>query len=324
MTVESYTLEQVVKFSRQYALKESPKAARILDLTVDSSIRNYLNLCFTYLRFADNFIDHPATPVCEKRKFIDEQKKIISLLKSGNYPRNINTNKMEEACLFYFSDYAIKSNNLILIEALQKMICALEMDVCRLEDSGIFSNDEFDRYIKLMSKSLHNILHIFFVSDPHYLSEEFYLNVFTANAQMIRDMEEDINAGFINISREDIEHYNLNTADLKKDKNISVWLEGRVNYLWNILYAEAARLKCSPFKIRIFIYYSLIYYMTWIVRAEVYDYNIQAYTKKNFSGEIKSYLIAFIKSIEIFLKDLFSLQRLRIQKVAILFPGNFH
>ena len=302
MIVENFTLEEVVKFSRHYALKESPKATRILDFNVDKSIRDYLNLCFTYLRFVDNYIDNPSTPVCEKRKLIDEQKRIISLLTNGNPPKNLVAGRIEVACLFYFSDYAIKGKNIILMEALQKMINALEMDVCRLEDSGIFSNDEFDRYIKLMAKSLHNILHFFFSSDPLYLSEEFYLNVFTANAQMIRDMEEDIDAGFINISREDIEYYKLNISNLKNDKNLSFWLKHRVNYLWKILYTETARLKYSPLKIRIFIYYSLIYYMTWIVRSKVYNYNIKAYTKKTFIRELKTYFLSLLKSVEIFFR----------------------
>ena len=302
MVVENYTLEEVVKFSRQYALKNSPKATRILDFNVDKSSRGYLNLCYTYLRFADDFIDLPITPVCVKRKFIEEQKRMLTLFINGSIPKNITAKRIEEACLFYFSDYAIKNKNIILLEAVKKMIDAFDMDVCRLEDSGIFSKDEFDRYIRLMSKSLHNILHIFFSTDPFYLSEEFYLNVFTANAQMIRDMEEDIDSGFINITKEDIEHYKLNTVNLKEDKNLSFWLKERIDYLWNILYLETEQLKYSPFKFRVFIYYSMIYYMPWIVRAKVYNYNIQAYTKKTFRKEIKSYFLSFIKGVEIFLK----------------------
>ena len=302
MVVNNFSLEEVIEYSRKYALRKSPKAARILDFNVDKPHRDYLNLCFTYLRFVDNFIDLPVNPVCEKRKFIEEQKLIISCFISGNIGGTLVAKRIEEACLFYFSEYAVKNKNTTLLVALQKMVDALEMDVCRLEDSRLFSNDEFDRYVKLMSRSLHNILHIFFSSSPIYLEEEFYINVFTANAQMIRDMEEDIDAGFINITREDAGYYKLNIADLKKDKNLSVWLKDRTDYLWKILYLETAQLKHSPLKFRFFIYYSMIYYLTWIVRAKVYDYDIQAYKKKIFTKEIRSYFLSFIKSVEIFLK----------------------
>ncbi|MEJ2617911.1 MAG: hypothetical protein P8Z35_23350, partial [Ignavibacteriaceae bacterium] len=119
MIIINYTLEEVVKFSRQYALKKSPKATRILDFNIDKSNRDYLNLCFTYLRFADDFIDLPGNPVCDKRKFIEEQKRVISLFINGTYPQSLTANCIEQACLFYFSDYSIKSKNLVLLEAVQ-------------------------------------------------------------------------------------------------------------------------------------------------------------------------------------------------------------
>ena len=312
-----FSLEEVISFSRSYALRKSPKATRILDLCVNKSKRDYLNLCFAYLRFVDDLIDNPNTPIYEKREFVENQKKLISLCFKEEYSK-LSPETIEEAALLYFSEYALSSNNKILLNGIEDMVNALNMDVRRLEDSGVFSNSEFDNYIKLMSTSLYKILSTFLSTDSKHLDEEFYLMLFTANAQIIRDFEEDIDTGFINISKEDVEKYKLDLSNLKIDKNFSTWLNDRVKYSWEIMYKETARLKYLPLKFRFFIYYSMIYYLTWVVRAKVYGYNIQSLSKKTFLGEVKTYFISFLKSIDIFFRGFIFISKKEEVKINVL------
>jgi phytoene/squalene synthetase len=294
-----FSLEQAFEFARNYAKKESPKASKILDFLVDKSKRDYLNLCFAYLRWVDDYVDDPSTQVNTKKNFIECQKNLISSLYKNT---NVESSLIEEACIIYFAEYAISTNNMVLLDEVKNMMEALSMDVYRLEGSGIFSNDELDHYIELMSKSLFNIL-CNFTPSRHEYRREFYLGArFTTIALMIRDLEEDIDAGFINIGAEEIEKYKLDLKNLKNDKNFSFWLKDKIKYIIELLYDEVALLKFMPFKLRMLTCYSLIYRLPWIIRAKVYNYTLQYASERTFLKELGSYFTTFILSLNIFLK----------------------
>lgn len=294
-----YDFNSVAEFARGVAKNDQPKASKILDFLIDKPERDYINICFAYLRWADDIVDNPSLPVNQKKKFIEQQKNLISLIYSGNFPE---PSGIEEACLIHFAEYAISNGNFILLDEVKNMIDALSMDVDRLENSGVFSNAELDHYINLMSKSVFNILYNFTLPKSEY-REGFYLgSKFTTAALMIRDLEEDINAGFINIPAEDINRYKLDINNLIKDKNFSFCLEGRIKFIFEILYKEAALLKYLPMKFRIFTYYSLIYRMVWVVRAKIYKYNLKYISEQNFINEVKTYSLSLLISVNIFLK----------------------
>lgn len=291
---------KVANFARKYARRESPKASRILDFIIDKSKRDYLNLSFTYLRWVDDIVDNPATPVEEKKKFILRQKNLLLSLYNDN--NSLKPAVIEEACVFYFAQYAKSINNFILLDEVKNMVEALSMDVYRHECSGIFSNDELDHYIELMSKSLFRILANFCPPDPHY-SEEFYSGAkFGTLALMIRDLEEDIETGYINIGKEDAARYKLDIKSLKNDGNFSLWLRDRIKYIFSLLDHEISQLHNMPIKLRILACYSLAYRLPWIVRAKVYGYTLKYCSQRTFFKEIKAYLITSLISINIILK----------------------
>lgn len=294
-----FDFSSVTEFARVIAKKGQPKASKILDLLVDRPERDYINLCFAYLRWADDIVDNPNLPVNQKQEFIEHQKNLISLIYRKN---SFEPSGIEEACLVYFSQYIISTGNLFLLDEVKNMVEALSMDVDRLADNGVFSDAELDHYIELMSKSFFHILCFFSLPKERY-KEEFYLGAkFTTIALMIKDLEEDIDAGFINIPAEDIIRYKLDVKNLKMDKNFSLCLAERIKYVFGILYKEASLLKYLPYKFRIFTYYSLIYRMIWVVRAKVYGYNLKYIYRQTFLGELKTYLISFFISINIFFK----------------------
>jgi hypothetical protein len=170
--IRKFPFRSVAEFAKGIARKDQPKASRILDFLIVKPERDYLNLCFAYLRWTDDIVDNPNIPVTKKKMFIEHQKDLITLSykKEGFEPSVI-----EEACLFHFANYAISAGNLILIDEVGNMVEAMNMDVKRLEGSGIFPNAELDQYINLMSKSVFNILYNFIASPGFEYREEFFL-----------------------------------------------------------------------------------------------------------------------------------------------------
>jgi hypothetical protein len=293
-----FQFDDVVNYAKDFARIKSPKATRIWNSLANKSIRDYVYLCYVYLRWVDDFVDNPETAINKKKEFIEYQKTLIESLYN---PINAETTKIEEASLIYFAEYALLSDNKVLLDEVKNMVEALSMDVYRLESSGVFSNSKLNLYIELMSKSLFNILCVFVFPKSEYREEYFLGMKFTTIALMIRDLEEDIDAGFINIGIEDIKRYNLDLGNLKNDRNLSLWLSDRIKYLFGILYEEAAQIKCLPVKFRIYTYYSLIYRLPWIVRAKVYNYSLKYISGHTLLKEIKTYLITFLLTLKIFI-----------------------
>jgi phytoene/squalene synthetase len=293
---QNFDLDTVIRFAGDYAKAKSPKASAILDFILKKPARDHLNLCFTYLRWVDDIVDNPGLSVTKKKEFIERQQNIFSCVTGSKVLMPV---AIEEACLIHFVPYALSLNKRILADEVKNMVEALGMDVCRLENRGIFSRSDLDKYINLMSKSLFNIIYNFLY--PGKPDIQIFLGKFTANAQMIRDLNEDIKAGFINISREEIDQYKLDLQNLSGN-NFSEWLNEKIKSVRGILYEEVSLLKNLPLKFRIFTYYSLIYYLTWIIRAEVYNYELSFASQKTFFREAETYFISFFISIDIFVK----------------------
>jgi phytoene/squalene synthetase len=311
-----FNFKSVSEFAQNFAQKKSPKASKILDILIDKSKRNYVNLCYTYLRWVDDVVDDTERPLPEKKIFIEHQKNLITSLYKNYKNNNIESFTIEEACLIHFADYAKSNGNIILLDEVNNMVEALSMDVCRIEHSGIFSNIELDHYIELMSKSLYNIMYNFSLPKSKY-REEFYLgSKLMTIALMIRDLEEDFDAGYINIGAEDIKYYNLDIRNLKQDKNLSLWLADRINYIFKILDEECAILKYLPPRFRIFTCYSLIYRLHWVIRAKVYGcYNLKFISERTFLKELRTYLLSLIISIKIFWKGFIYSPKVEIENV---------
>jgi phytoene/squalene synthetase len=296
--MEKLTLHNAFKEARSIAESTSPKATFILDRVVSKDKREYLNLSYAYFRLVDDFVDDPKTSVAEKREFIERQKNFV---KSCWNNSAVEPQTKEEYFVYYFIEYSLQNNLEKLIESIYGMIDSISWDVDRLSGDGVFSEEQLYNYGSMQSESVQNILYYFMSgNDPkEYKHDNLDLSITNTRMLMLRDLEEDIDAGFINISREDVEKYGLNIRDLKKDENLNLWIKDQVQKLLQTLDNEVLKLKNIAPKGRIFHYYICTYYLPKIIRYRVYGYYIGSSNKRTFAKEFRTYWQSFLISLKL-------------------------
>jgi phytoene/squalene synthetase len=298
---DKLTLKEVFKKTREIALSKEFKATIILDIIVEKKRRNYLNLVFAYLRWVDDTVDNPKIPVEFKIEFINRQKEIIKELLDEN---EIEYKTNEEFYISYLIRYSKQYESPQLIEEINNMVEAISWDVERLKKDGIFCDTDLQKYINTMAKSLFNILNIFLLPARSNFNPLLYLGKFTANAQMLRDLLEDFDAGFINISREDIAKYKLNPKELKKDIHIKEWLKEKIPNLMQILNEETKTSWKVPFKNKVYVYWAHLYYLPEVFRPKIYNYNLEKMKyRKSLFREFIVYLFSSFMALKLFFKN---------------------
>lgn len=291
-------LNTAFKFAENTAKSKSPKAKFILDLIVNKNDRGYLNLCYAYLRWVDDFVDDVTHKNLDKIEFINRQKK---LLRDFSLSQNETQLNIEEAFLFYFVRYAITNKKLYLIEAVKIMLESIEMDAQRLQGGGSYSNKEMNLYIDKNSKAFFDIMTGFVMPLNIYTPQNLYIGRFATRLFMLRDFADDFQRGFLNIPKEDLEYYEIEKTNLHNDKNLFVWVKNEFGRIINLLYDEALIVKTFPFKLKIFNYYSQIYYLPKIFRLKTAGFNpFIAANELSFVSITKVYLSTVLVCIKLF------------------------
>ena len=281
--------------------RRSPKANFLLNMGVSKSRRQYLKLCFSYLRWVDDIVDDPNGKVSDKRNFINRQLNLIS-----NYSNNILTpiEDTEESFLLYFIQYGLSNGNSIIINSVRLMIEGLEMDVQRTEHDGIFTESEMNMYINKMSKSFFDVTASFILPEGKYPYQDVIITTASTKIWMIRDLIEDLEHGYINITRENLNLYNLNAANLQHNNNLKLYLADEINKIIKILLDEAEIIKRFPIRVKLFNYYTQIYYLPKIFRLKENDFDLhKAKHCRKFKGELKTYFSSFILGVKLFTKE---------------------
>lgn len=291
-------LTTAFSLAEKAAKSKSPKAKFILDHTVDKTQREYLNLSYAYLRWVDDFIDNPLISIDEKIKFIQRQKYLINQCSKKLF---VEHEQPGEAFLFYFFEYANKNDSSILIRAIEKMVEAIEMDVERLKSDGTFTEADLNFYINTQSKALYDIIIYFFLPSQYHSVKNVQTGRFQARVFMMRDIIEDIDAGLINISREDIKEFKLDLNCIKEKRNLEHWVEKESKRILQLLLEEAQEANLFPLKFKIFMYYSHLYYLPTMLRLKEYRYNpLTALKKRKITRELKAYFNSIIFGFKLF------------------------
>lgn len=285
--MEKLTLQEAIDKARAIAYDTTPKATFILDHIVKIN-PDYLVMSYSYLRWVDDVVDDPKVPITEKKEFIGRQKDFVKSC-WNNY--EVEPQCDNEYYIYYFIKYSLRNDLAKLVESVYDMVDTISWDVDRLSKDGVFSKERLENYIKIQSKAIHSILYYFLTGNNPREYKHENLGLSTANTKMfmLRDLKEDIDAGFINISREDVEKYSLNVQNLIKDENLSLWIKDQIDLLLVTLNNEISKLKELLTKGKLFHYYTCIYYLPKIDRYRVYGYYVGSSDKRSFLKELHTY-----------------------------------
>lgn len=295
-------LQTAFNLAENTAKSKSPKATFILDLIVGKNIRGYLNLCYAYLRWVDDFVDNPQHNIREKISFVGRQKILIDDFSSSKQAAQIS---FEESFLFHLIKFALSRQKTFLIDALKMLVDTIEMDALRLVHNGVYNKEEMKTYIEKNSKAFFDIITWFVAPNNPYTSQNIYCGKFATRLFMLRDFEDDVKIGFINITKEDLERYDLDEHSLYINKNLNKWAEQQFNEIIEQLFIEALTVKSFPFKLKLFNYYSQIYYLPKLLRIKAYNFNLRKAPSKKIKNEIKVYSQFVLISIKLLIIEFF-------------------
>jgi hypothetical protein len=271
-------------------------------LLVPKTSRKLGYLCFNYLKWVDDFVDNPMNNKNDKLEFVENQLMLISDLSAG---KEVELKSNEENFLYHFIKYSDSINNHELIKELRTSVESIEMDALRLNNNGIFSANELNQYLDKVVRPVFNLTYYLLYPSVNILTENEYVGKFIWKVLILRDFFEDIDSGYINISGEDIEKYNLDVNNIKNDINRIEWMKDKYPESVAILAEDVEIFRSMPLKIRLFwspIYPFMIYEL---LRIKIYDYKFGEKHKKNFERELKVYSKWLPLSIKTMLKIFF-------------------
>lgn len=296
-------LNEAFKFADKIIHDHKTKAWRLGKVLLTEEKRNYLFLCHAYLRWVDDFIDNKERTIDEKKKFIEKQKILLANLSSGN---KTDLNLFEEYFLYYLIQYAHSVGNSIVIDEVLNMIITFETDIRRIANDGILSEDELDKYANCQATALFRILKSFLSPLQENNCDEKNI-VFPAlhHICLLRDFSEDLALGYVNVSREDIDKFNLNVNDLLKDYRLTDWVESKTLHIEKMLEEEITVFKELPFKYKFILYGLFPYIYAKIIRLKIYNFKFKDIVDKKLLKEIKIYFLSTIFSLNIFIRIFF-------------------
>jgi len=301
--MDKLSLQDAFKEARNIVKSTSPKATTLFDVIVSKSIVEFLNLCHGYLRWVDDIVDDRNIALTKRKIFINRQKQLIKSYRNDSW---VEPEQIEEYFIFYFVKFALQNDLEILVESVYNMVDTISWDVYRLENDGIFTKAELDDYVNIQSQSINAILFYFIneLNPNEYNYKNLGISNVNAKLFMFRDLEEDIDVGLINISREDIKKFNLDVKNLKQDKNLNKWIEQQVKNIIDNLYIVSTQLKQTPLKTRLIHFYVDFYYLPKIIRFKAYGFYLGSSNKKNVYKEINTFWQSFRISVVLF-KNIF-------------------
>lgn len=288
--------------AENYTRKRAIKLWSIAHLLIPKTRREYLYFCFNYLKWIDDFVDDPINNKDKKIDFVEDQLKLISALSNGE---RIKLKSNEEYFLFYCIEYANLIKNYDLISELKNSLESIRMDTERLYNNGVFSREELEEYLYKVVHPVFNLTYYFLLPSAKIQKSGKYIGRFVWKVLILRDFFEDLDSGYINISREEIEEYNLNVNNLMTDKNRIKWMKYKYPEYMTILDDDILIFKSMPLKIKLFwcpLYPFMIYELT---RIKTYDYNFGVHYKKDLKKELKVFFVSFHLSLNFFLRTFF-------------------
>jgi hypothetical protein len=293
------SLQDALKTGARFTRKRAFKFWIQTILFIRGKRRKYFYLMHLYLRWVDDFLDNPENSNLSKKEFVDNQLNLIDTLWKEESKETMTQLKCtEEFFLYYFIKYCLQVKNYNLVNDARKIVEILGRDVNRLNNNGLFSNDELNRY--LIDMGLPVFITIYYFLQPYDKTQKKITQSFIGYVLLLRDFFEDLEAGYLNIGSDDIRKYNLDISDMRNDKKRFDWLRDKYPEYVQLMYDEIYALKSMPLKVKLFWFPAYPFFLTELYRIKVYDYRFGEKPKKNLSKELKVYSQSLIFIPKIF------------------------
>jgi hypothetical protein len=285
---DSLNFEAGVKIAEQIMHEKHSKLRRISRYLISRNRRKSAHHCYHYLRWVDDFIDDKNKSIELKLQFYEAQ---LNLVKSLSMNLKVSLNHPEEYFLYHFINYASEQGKSSLIDSLLIMLDTIYQDIWRLQNNGIFSEIDLQKYHAAQSKSLFIILNHFLLPDESQKYDDKFecLKSITA-LTFIKDLKADLDLGYINISTEDILRYQFDLNNLLNDDTLRKWYIDKFSAFRLNLAEEIKIVKRLPLRLKIFWFWMFPYCYHKMNRIEAYNFNPKRFEDRKFFIELQLYV----------------------------------
>ncbi|MFQ6107664.1 MAG: squalene/phytoene synthase family protein [Thermoplasmata archaeon] len=209
--------------ARTITWKGSKQSYFIARLLVDKDLEDDCYRAYAYFRWADDLADDTSSPRAGRIAFVQRQRALIEGLYSGKRPGRLSP---EEAIIagLICND---RGENSGLRSFIENFLAAIEFDVWR--EGRLISQDELRYYTNRLGVAVTNAIQ-YFIGNGHAHPQDEHRYAAAKGAHithMLRDMREDLRAGFINIPREYVEERGLDPEDVD-NPIVRDWVRGQV------------------------------------------------------------------------------------------------
>jgi phytoene/squalene synthetase len=183
---------------------------------------------YAYFRWVDDCIDQPQSELTERSAFVERQRALMECLYRGQTPLDLTTEEQMLADLVH-SDREMNSG---LQTYIRNMMAVMVFDAYRR--GRLISQKELSEYTRWLATAVTEAMHYFIghcCASPH--NETRYLAVSAAHiVHMLRDAQDDIRNGYINIPREYLEAHQIAADEVNSDA-YRLWVKNRVDLAHN-------------------------------------------------------------------------------------------
>ncbi len=263
---------------------------------VRSNPRKYAYLANYYLRWVDDKIDNPDICITDKQVFLSRQ---YMLLESFINNKSTELNDFEENYLYYLVKYSKDNNRTDIINLIKTNLDAFALDIHRLENGGSFTFNELHQYLNLLLPPVY-FLTIIFTLPKFKIKNQMFVGKFFYYVLSLRDFTEDLNAGYINVCKEDIIKYKINLENISEDSNLVEWAKELYKETLNILNEELEILHQAPLLVRMLWFPGFVDQYMDLIIIKKNGFRITAEQKTSFISKVKIFIEASIKGLKMF------------------------
>jgi len=209
--------------ARAMTRRASRQTYYIIRCLVDRGRTDDAFRAYAYFRWVDDLIDAPAHDRTTALQFLGHQRQLLGGLLQGRLPDRLLPQEQMLADLVL----GRKDRHPGLPSYLENMMAVMEFDAGRR--GRLISQADLDRYTSLLATAVWDCIEHFIGHDHGYPASAARTQAVAGAhiTHMLRDMSDDVEAGYFNAPREVLEASRLGPSDLQ-DPSYCRWVRDRV------------------------------------------------------------------------------------------------